>query len=159
MPPPVQHPSSPAMLSPSVLCPVCAHCRLLGHSASVNIARAAPNPDHTLSPGFVSLLAVTARFGGQHRPHALPPVRPPLPCDRGASASAGPVMWKVCVRCAWLLPTARLPSSRQVQVQQWPPLPAACPAGVSALCSHCFALSCFKKTAEATDSKIPSYVV
>lgn len=71
--PPIQHSSSPAMLSPFVSCPVCAHSRLLAHTASVNIARAAPNPDHTLSPGFVFLLALSRLASGDSADRMLRP--------------------------------------------------------------------------------------
>lgn len=71
--PPKWYPSSPAMLSPSVLCYVCAHLHLLTHTASINIARAAPHPEHTLSPGFVFLLALSRLASGDSANRMLLP--------------------------------------------------------------------------------------
>ena len=82
------------------------------------------------SPGFVFLLALSRLASGDSADRMLSPQSGSLlPVIRSSSISAGPVIWRVCVRCAWLLPTAHVLSSGQMQ--WWPPPTARLPGGVA----------------------------
>lgn len=75
------HPSSPTILS--LVCAVCVHPHLSTPHCLHSIARAAPNPAHTLSSRPVSLLAPgTARFRKQCRRMLSPQSGSLLPHDQ-----------------------------------------------------------------------------
>lgn len=109
------HPSSPTMLSPSVVCCLCSSLPVWPHVASTNIARAAPNPDHTLF-SRLCLSACTCHGSlwgtAQTACSALSPA-PCFPCDQEHLH----IHWScdlesVCLMCL-LLPMAHILSSGQ----------------------------------------------
>lgn len=105
------HPSSPTILSLWHRA-VCVHAHLLTHTASSSIARAAPNPEHTLFSRLCLCLHCHGSLQGrvQTACSALSPA-PCFPCDQERLRVCRSCDFKnVCLICyAWLLPTARCP--------------------------------------------------
>lgn len=152
---PMWYPSSPATLSPSVSRHVCAHPHLLTHTASINIARAAPHPEHTLSPGLSFCLHCHGSLQGtaQTACFSLSPA-PCSSCDQERLHTWSCDLESVCLMCLASAhsprPDANAAVASSARLPAWRVSQSCTPIALLFLA--------LRRITKATDSKILSYL-